>query len=99
MWGGEKGYLLIRYIWTQGTDSIHDKRVVNTDAIFYQSKTPENSLETDEGENKRKYLNACLNECRHFTPFSALVCSLPRVEVKAMIKRIASRLAQKWKEP
>ena len=28
-----KGDLLIQDLWTQGTDSIHDMRVVNTDAV------------------------------------------------------------------
>ena len=38
--GGEKGDLLIRDIWTQGADSIHDMRAVNTGAVSYHSKTP-----------------------------------------------------------
>ena len=36
--GEEKGYLLIRDIWPQGTDSIYNMRVVNTDAVSYKSK-------------------------------------------------------------
>ena len=43
-----KGGLLIRYLWTQGTVSIHDMRVMNTYAPFYLSKTPEKFLETAE---------------------------------------------------
>ena len=39
--GGLKGGLLIIDLWTQGTDSIHDMRVVNTDAVYHQSKTPD----------------------------------------------------------
>ena len=39
--GGGKGDLLIRYVWTQGTDNINDMRVMNTDAVSYQSNTPE----------------------------------------------------------
>ena len=38
--GGEKGYILILDLWTQGMDSIHDMCVVNTDAMYYQSKPP-----------------------------------------------------------
>ena len=44
--GEDKVGLLIQYPWTQGTDSIHDMRVVNTDAVSYQSKTLEKCLET-----------------------------------------------------
>ena len=39
--GEEKEKLLIREVWTQGTDSIHGRRDVNTDAVSYQSKTSE----------------------------------------------------------
>ena len=33
--GELKGVILIRDLWTQGMDSIHNKRVVNTDATSY----------------------------------------------------------------
>ena len=46
--GEEKGDLLIQDLWTQGTDSIYDMCVVNTDAVSYQSKTPEKYLESTE---------------------------------------------------
>ena len=36
----QKGYLIIQDLWQQGTDSAHDMRVVNTDALTYQSKAP-----------------------------------------------------------
>ena len=39
--GGLKGDILIRDLWMQRTDSIHDIRVVNTDVVSHQSKTPE----------------------------------------------------------
>ena len=32
----------------------NDIRVVNNDAVFYQSKTPEKCLKTAERENKKK---------------------------------------------
>ena len=85
-------------LWTQGTDSIHDMRVVNTYAVSYQSKTPEKCLETTECKKKRNYLNACLNEHIHFTPSINLVDDLLEVKAEATLKRITSRLAQKWKE-
>ena len=68
------------YLWTQGTDSIHDMRVVNTDAVSYQSKTPEKCMETAEREKNSNYLNSCLNKLIHFTPFVALVDGLLGVE-------------------
>ena len=44
------------------------------------------------------YLEACLQKCWHFPPFVASVDGLLRVEAKATLKRIASRLAIKWKQ-
>ena len=42
----------------QGTDSICDMHVVNTDAPSYLSKNPEKCLETAKKEKKRNYLEA-----------------------------------------
>ena len=95
----EKEDLLIRDLWTQGTESIHDMRVVNTDAVSYQSKTPEKCLETAKREKKKKYLNAYLNDHQHFTPFVALVDGPLGVDAEATLKHIASHLTQKGKEP
>ena len=41
-------YLLIQDLLTQGKDSIQDMRVMNTDAVSYQSENPEKCLDTDE---------------------------------------------------
>ena len=38
---GQKGNLLIRDLWKNGTDSVHDMRVVNTDAQSHRTKEPE----------------------------------------------------------
>ena len=35
-----KGDLLIRDLWQQGTNSVHNMQVVNTDTLTYQSKAP-----------------------------------------------------------
>ena len=55
--GEDQADLLIQDLSTQGTDSIHDMRVVNTDNVSYQFKTPVKCLETNDREKKRKYLN------------------------------------------
>ena len=84
-WGGLKGYLLIRYLWTQRTDSIHDMCVVNTDTTSYQSKKPYKCLETAEKEKNNKYLDACLKQHRHFNPFVASVEVLIGIEAEAAL--------------
>ena len=44
----EKGGFLNQYLWTQEPDSIHYMCVLNTDAVSYQSKKPQNCLEIAE---------------------------------------------------
>ena len=44
------------------------------------------------------YLEACLQQRRHFSPFVASVDGLLGVEAKATLKRLASHLDTKWKQ-
>ena len=95
----QKGDLLIRDLWQQGTDSVQDMPVVNTDAQSYVQKTPEKCLHEAERGGNKMYLEACLQEHRHFSPFIASVDGLSGVEATATLKRVASRLATKWRQP
>ena len=56
----QKGDILIRDIWQNGTDSVHDMRVVNNNAKTHSMKTPEKCLQEVERGKKRMYLDACL---------------------------------------
>ena len=58
--GEAKGGIRIRDLLKQGADSIHNMRVVNTDATYDQSKSPEKCLETSEKAKKKKYIDAFL---------------------------------------
>ena len=59
--GELKGGLLIRDLWMQGTDSIHNMNFVNTNATSYQCKSQNKFLKTTERAKKNKYLDAYLN--------------------------------------
>ena len=91
----QKGDLLIRDLWQQGLDSVHDMHVVNTDALSYVQKTPEKCLHKAERGNKKMYLEACLQQRRNFSSFVASVDRLMGVEATATLKKIASCLATK----
>ena len=73
-------------------------RVVNTDAPTYQKKEPEKCLHEAERGKKKMYLEACLQQRRHFYPFVTSVDGLLEVEALATLKSLASRLATKWKQ-
>ena len=45
------------------------------------------------------YLEACLQQRKHLSPFIASVDGLMGLEVTSTLKRLASRLATKWKQP
>ena len=71
-------------------------RVVKTDALTHRTKDPEKCLhEAERGKNKM-YLEYCLQQRRHFSPFIASLERLLGVEATATLKRLASCLATKW---
>ena len=74
-------------------------RVVNTDALLYIQKTPEKCLHEAKRGKKKMYLEACLQQRRHLSPFIASVDGVLGVEATATLKRIPSRLATKWRQP
>ena len=80
-------------------DCIVDVRVTDTDAPSYQSRDPIKVLETQEREKKRKYLEPCLAQRRHFTPFVMSVDGLLGKEGDFFIRRLAGRLSTKWQRP
>ena len=59
-------------------------------------------LESQEKEEKRKYLGACLDVCRHCTPFMLSVdrlASSTQTEAWTFAKYIAFKLSGKWQKP
>ena len=95
----QKGDLLIRDLCQNRTDSVHDMRVVKTDAKSHSGKTPEKYLQEVDRGKKRVYPEACLQKRRHFSPLVASVDGFLGVEAMATLKRISSCLATKWRQP
>ena len=56
-------------------------------------------LELAERGKKRKYLKACLENRRHFTPFVVSADGLLGREANTYLRRIAALLAVKWDRP
>ena len=95
----DRGDLLIRGLWAIGTDCIIDVRVTDTDAKSYRSKDPAKVLEAQEREKKKKYLQACLGQRRHFTPFVVSTDGLLGKEAKTLLRKLSALLAEKWEKP
>ena len=62
----QKEDLLIHQIYQISMGSIHYMRVVNTDALSHQNKSPYKCLLMVDKKKKRNYLEACLYQSRHF---------------------------------
>ena len=95
----QKDHILIRDLWKIGTDIVHDIHVVNIDSNIHLVKTPEKCQQEAEPAKKKIYLEACLQKCRHFSPFIASVNWLLGVEAMDTLKSISSCLTTKWQQP
>ena len=74
-------------------------RVVNIDEKSYSANPPEKCLQEAERANNQIYLEACVQQRRHFSPFVVSVDGFLVVEAPATLKRISSGLATKWRQP
>ena len=90
---------MIRNLWQNGTKSVHDMSVVNTDAKSYLMKTQKRCIQDDAKAKKKIYLGDFLNKRLQFLPLVSYIDGLLDVKAEATLKRIASRFATKWQQP
>jgi hypothetical protein len=92
-----RGDVAVHGFWRRGATAIFDIRVTDTDAPSNRGQDPHKVLARHEKEKKDKYVDHCLARRRHFTPLVFSVDGLKGKEAEAATKRLASRLAAKWK--
>ena len=80
-------------------DSIVDIRITYPEANSHRNSTVEKILKKQEKEKKKKYLQPCLERRRHFTPFVTTTNGLMGKEAQKFLARLATRLAEKWRNP
>ena len=95
----DRGDLIIRGFWQSSTYCVVDVRVTDTDAKSYQDKEPSKILAAQEKAKKKQYLEPCLAQRRHFTPFVASTDGLLGKEANFFAKRLVVVLAEKWNKP
>ena len=95
----ERGNILVHGLYDWSTSCIIDVRVTDTDQPSYLSSTPAKIILKQEREKKKRYLESCLEQRRHFAPYVVDTYGLLGEEAKAFNKRIASKLADKWQSP
>jgi hypothetical protein len=86
----------VRGLWARGTNCIIDVRITDVDAKSQQSKDPRKVLEAHEREKKKKYLEACLEQRWHFSPFVLSTDGLlGKKESRTLLKKLSALLSKK----
>jgi hypothetical protein len=96
--GEERGYLLIRGLWTRRMDCIIDVRAIDADAKSIRSKYPTKVLAAHERERNKKYLEACLAQRRHLTLCVASTDGPFGKRANILLKKLSALLADKWEK-
>jgi hypothetical protein len=76
-------------------DCIIDVGVTDLDAKSNISQDPAGVKVAHGKEKKRKYLDSCLKQRRHFTPFVVSTDGLIDKEGKAVMRKLSDKLAGK----
>ena len=93
----DRGDVACHGFWKRGTTTIFDLRVVDLGAPTYRGSKPQKVLARHEKDKKKKYLDACLERRRHFTPMVYSVDGMTASETSAAHRKLASLLSTKWK--
>ena len=76
--------------------AVFDVRITDTDCPSSRHKEPHRVLASHEQVKKKKYLQACLERRRQFTPLVYSVDGMMGKEAQAATKQLAFLLAAKW---
>ena len=95
----ERGDLPLHSFFENQTSCILDVRITDSDIPSYSSATPEKVLTRHEKEKKKKYLDSCHEQRRHFMTCVCDTYGLLAEEAVAVNKKLAVKLASKWKSP
>eukprot|EP00957_Ditylum_brightwellii_P055107 4177191-Ditylum_brightwellii.AAC.1 len=60
---------MIHHMWKRQVNTVIDIRITDTDAKSHILRPLEILLAAQEKEKKGKYLNACLEQNQHFSPY------------------------------
>ena len=81
--------------WKHQTDCILDVRITNLDAPSNIHRKPETVHLSREREKKKKYLQACLDQRRHFSPFVVSCDGVLGNEAKVVQQNLSGSLVEK----
>ena len=91
--------MLIHGFWDRNTDCIMDVRICDVNQPSYITRKPASIVKSAENEKQKKYLEPCLEQRRHFTPFVVSCEGILGKEANVFLKRLSKNLADKWHRP
>ena len=91
-----RGDIAAHGFFRRGTTCIFDVRVVDTDAASIRTQDPLKILDRHEKQKKDKYLEACAQRRRHFSPLVFSVDGMMGTETGSAVKRLSHLLSKKW---
>ena len=94
-----RGDIIIREFFENGTDCIIDVSVHDLDSSSYANMDSAKALQQKEKQKKQKHSAACAAQRRHFVPFTASIDGLLGSEAQTVLKELATRLSKKWVKP
>eukprot|EP00980_Cylindrotheca_fusiformis_P012735 scaffold3112_cov70-Cylindrotheca_fusiformis.AAC.2 len=94
-----RGDILIRNMFSNGSETIIDVSLVHVDAPSHLSAEPLNVLRTREKTKKKKYLKAWLQQRRSSVPFVVSTDGLLGPEAQMFVKKLAADLSVRWDQP
>ena len=94
-----RGDVAVTNFWTRERTTIFDIQVVCPHAAAYAGRTVHSLLKRAQEVKKSKYLQACLDQRRDFTPLVLSTEGTPSPECDRAIRRLAVLLSQKWDRP
>ena len=91
--------MLVHGLCETSSGCVLDIYISDTEAKSYADKTSKRVLEDHAKRKKAKYLQSCLDRRRSFAPLVYSVDGMACKEARAIKKRIASLLADRWNRP
>ena len=88
--------LAVRGVWQPQTEALFDFRVCNTDAQSYAKRPVIAVFDSIAKGKKAKHRQACWERRADFTPFIVSTDGVIQREGQHFLKRLASRLSDKW---
>jgi hypothetical protein len=92
-----RGDIAVDGFWKSGRRCIFDVRITDTECRSTRNQDPTKVLKRCEQQKKDKYLDACLEQRRDFTPLVYSVDGMPGRETRQAERHVASRLSGKWR--